>query len=135
MRDLGLRAYVEPIRLADGSATYRARAYEADLAAEFRAFDHHIDHANPVEAVDELLHHLVALFGIGDAQPETITERFLERGQSVNGGFSDRQRRLLGQGMGKGWRRRAIGKRIGPRSAARFLALRDVHLLRKGGRR
>lgn len=60
-----------------------------------------------------------------------ITNEMIEDGMSDNGGWSNKQIKLLGQGMFTGWRRRAVGKEILTERYDEFLALKNVHLKNK----
>lgn len=60
-----------------------------------------------------------------------ITERILNQGRSSNGGWNTEQIKALGEKMTHGWRMRLIGKYVSEGKIARFLSLKDSHLIRK----
>lgn len=58
-----------------------------------------------------------------------ITERFLDSGKSVRGGWNKRQMSALGvENFNKGWRRALIGKEISDDLAKQFIELKDAHI-------
>ncbi len=63
-----------------------------------------------------------------------ITNRLIKDGASMNGGWSEEQLALLGVSWPpkKGWKGRIIGRWISAEQAARFLWLKDRHLIPEG---
>jgi len=60
-----------------------------------------------------------------------ITDEIIEQGKSRNGGWSDKQWRLLGiinHYKIKGWKKRLIGKTFSEETIKKFLELKDKHI-------
>ncbi len=58
-----------------------------------------------------------------------ITKEILDKGCSVNGGYSRKQLELFGiQGFPPGWKKTLIGKVVSVEVVNQFIALKDQHL-------
>lgn len=62
-----------------------------------------------------------------------LSREDIEKGRSINGGWSQRQLELLGVKwpLPKGWARSLVGTEVDERQYANFLALKDQHLREK----
>lgn len=67
---------------------------------------------------------------MSDSGTVVLTQDILEAGRSRNGGWSDKQLKLLGvqYPLRQGWKRRLSGTRIPQSDAQAFLALKNDHL-------